>query len=98
MRVDFGRTDVPTAGTAVRLNDIAEGMTFLSVKNPPTNNANVFVGLSNVSSVIGRTLEVNETLELDFDPQGKGTSILANLIFVDVTTSGHDVEWIMIFK
>ena len=98
MRLDVGRTDVPSAGSAVAINDVALSITWVALKNPPTNANNVFVGNSDVSSTNGWTLQPNEFIELDFDPQGKGTSILASELFADVATSGHDVEWIMIFK
>ncbi len=98
MRLDVGSTDIPTAGSAVRILNEPTNIVLIQVQARPGNTANVYVGMSDVSATHGWTLAPKDQTIIDFDPQGKGTSIQVDELWADTDTNGNDIDWILIFK
>lgn len=94
MRYDAGTTDVPTAGTAVQISNTADSVKSIEVRARPGNTGNAFFGVSDVSATNGWTLQPGESKALDF---GKG-SVLFSVFYLDVATSGDDVDWSVILE
>jgi len=94
MRVDFGTLDIPTAGTELQISNTADRVKSISVRARPGNAGNAFLGVSDVSATNGWTLQPGESKTLDF---GEG-SVLFSVFYVDVATSGDDVDWGVILE
>lgn len=97
MQSDFGVTDVPSAGTAVRVANQTTRVVWIKFTAPTANSGLTYVGLSDVSATNGYPLGssggVDATLELDFRPNG---SITLSAFYVDAATDGDDVAWVYI--
>ena len=98
MIVDFGSTNLTSAGSAERVNNVDRQLTFIAFQARPGNTGNIFVGVSDVSSTNGWTLTPGEVRDIDFDPQGIGQSINMNELFFDGATTNDDIEWMVFFK
>lgn len=99
---DAGLTDVPTAGTRVALS--ADGglhadyrVVWARFRGRPGNTGNTFVGIADVASTHGWTLENNDDTGLTL-PIPDGSSILLGDIYFDAATNGDDVEWAILYQ
>ena len=87
-----GKTDVPAAGTAVKLLPPGQKSMIIIIKCPAANTGVLYVGDSNVSSTNGITLETTgEQLILYLDNY-------QSPVYVDVGTNGDDAEWIILWS
>ncbi len=98
MRLDVGSTDIPTAGSRVQILNEPTNIVLIQLQARPGNIGNIFFGMVDVSATIGWTMEPKDQLVIDFDPQGKGSSIQMDDLYVDTDTNGNDVDWMIIFK
>ena len=98
MRIDFGSTNLTLAGTAQIINDVPEQVTFVKLRAREGNVGNVYVGVSDVTSTNGWTLEPRDVLLIDLDPDGKGSSLPANTFYFNGTTTNDDIDWVYSFK
>lgn len=100
MRFDTGITDVPTSGTAVQVENIADGVLWIKFTAPATNSGVTYVGLSDVSSTNGYPLGssggVDATLELNFGAHDG--SVKMSDFYLDSATNGDDVARMVIFQ
>jgi hypothetical protein len=102
VRFDSGITDIPSAGTAVRILDTTDRVLWIKFTAPAANAGLTYVGLSDVSATNGYPLGhaggVDATVELNF--KSFGGSVFANVLYIDAASSGDgdDVAWIMILE
>jgi hypothetical protein len=92
-RFQVGTTDVPTAGTQVRLSTSANRVRWIRLSVRSTNTGVIYFGQENVSSALGVEIEKDTSLTLDFENSSEAFSSF----WVDAATSGDDVDWIVIF-
>lgn len=97
MRIDFGTTNLTSAGAAQQINNVTTKITYLLLQARPGNTGDLYVGLSDVSSTNGWTLQPGAQIAIDFDPDGKGTSIDPSQFYFDGDTTNDDIDWMMIF-
>lgn len=103
VRLDCGHIDVPSAGTAIALSsdggiDADDRILWAQFKADPDNGNDAYVGISDVSATHGHVLEPTDQLGLILDPKKYGGSIRAGDIYFDVTTSGEDVTFAILFE
>ena len=94
MRIDLDTTDIPTAGTRVRISNTTDKVKQISVAGRPTNVGNIFFGLSDVSSTKGWLLRPGDSYTFDF----KEGSVLFSVFYVDAATNGDDADWAVILE
>jgi len=96
-KTDTGITDVPSAGTPVRITTSNQRVKKIKFTALATNSGLTYVGQSDVSSTNGYPLGaaggVDATLEFDF---GDGSAPF-NEFYLDAASSGDDVAWAVIF-
>ena len=95
MRFDAGTTDIPTAGTSVQISNTNDRVLALSLHAREGNTGNVYFGVSDVSATNGRELIPGESHDIDFTGAMKESdgSVLFSTFWLDVATSGDDVDW-----
>jgi len=100
VQFDSNLTDVPSAGTAVQINNTNDKVLWIKFQAPSANSGVTYVGLSDVSATNGYPLGaaggVDAILELDF--RGYGGSVLMSDFYVDSATNGDDVGWAVILQ
>lgn len=97
MRVDCVTVNVPTAGSAVRLStggglNNTDKVLWVRFRGRPANTGNVFVGIDDVSSTNGWTLENNDDTGLTLDFRSLKGSVQAGDFYVDAATNNDKVE------
>lgn len=93
MRFDSGTTDIPTAGTRVRVNNIPDRVKAIQFYNP--NAGNIYYGRSDVASTNGITLAT-----LSWSPPisfGNG-SVAFSVFWADAAVNGYDIQWQVILE
>jgi len=98
MRMDAGSTNLTSAGSAQIIDDSPSAIVFITIQAKPGNTGDIYIGVSDVSSSNGWTLQPGESKDLDFDPLGAGQSITFDQLFFDGATTNDDIEWIVFFK
>lgn len=99
MRFDAGSTNLTASGTAqVVISSDDLQIVFIQIKAKPSNAGDIYFGVSDVSSSNKWTLKPGEETSIDFDPQGKGTSISQSLLFFDGANTNDDLEWQVLYK
>jgi hypothetical protein len=97
-RFDSDITDIPTAGTRVRIKNTTDRVTWIKFTAPTANTGLTYVGQGDVSATNGHPLGasggMDATVELPFSPG----SIQANQFYIDAATNGDDVAWTMIME
>ena len=105
MRPDIGTTDIPAAGTVVRLTadaglDVKDRILWCSFQARDGNTGIVYVGIADVTSTHGwelhPTVTEYEGRPLVLNPGAYGGSIAAGDIYFDAATNGDDVDWALI--
>ena len=96
MRLDQGTTNVPSAGTAVQLNNVTNRVKYIMFKALAANSGITYVGVSDVSASLGFELSAGNTQELNFG-EFSG-SVPANVFYVDAATNNDKVCWLMILE
>ena len=96
MRVDQGITNVSSAGTAVRVNNVTNRVKWAQFKALAGNSGLTYVGVSDVSASIGYELSAGNTVDLNFGEFGG--SVPMNIFYVDAATNNDKVSWIMILE
>lgn len=99
---DAGHTDIPTAGTRVALSTDSGlhadmRVVWAQFKGDNDNTGDCWVGLSDVTSTHGWTLENNDDVGLIL-PIPTGGSIALGTIYFDAATNGDDVEWAILYQ
>ena len=94
MRVLIGTKDIPTAGTELQISNTADKVKSIAVKARSTNTGSAFLGISDVGATNGWTLLPGEAVALDF---GDG-SIAFSVFYLDVATSGDDIDWAAVLE
>ena len=99
---DAGITDVATAGTRVALSTDGGLHASLRVvwarfRGRPGNTGIVYVGIGDVASTHGWSLENNDDPGLEL-PIPRGGSIPLGDIYFDAATNGDDVEWAILYQ
>ncbi len=94
MKFDAGTTDIPTATTQVQISNTADKVKSISVRGRPGNTGNVFLGVSDVETTDGWTLQPGESKTLDFG----GGSVPFSTFYVNAATNGDDVDWAVILE
>ena len=94
MRFDAGTTDIPTATTQVQISNTADRVKSISVRGRPGNTGNVFLGVADVETTDGWTLQPGESKTVDF---GEG-SVPFSTFYVNAATNGDDVDWTVILE
>ncbi len=97
MRLDVGTTNLTSAGSAQRVNNDVKRITYLLLQARPGNTGKLYFGMSDVSSTNGWTLEQGAQIALDFDPDGKGTSINFDEFWFDGDTTDDDIDWLAVY-
>lgn len=96
MRIVGGTTDIPTAGTRVRLSNTKDRVFKLWVRTPTPNS--VYLGDSTVSSTAGFRIDQGQPTELiDFTVRGepgKQGSVVFDTIWADASDNGNDISWL----
>ena len=93
MRLLFGPTDVPVAGTRVQLNNSRDKVRKIWFGAQWANVGAVYVGDVSVSATAsGIELHSRMTKELDF---GEG-SVEMNTFYVNTAEAGNDLDWVAI--
>ena len=90
--VDFGTTDVPTAGTRVQISASLLQVKAIEFHARSGNTGAMYAGVSDVSSTNGREVRPGEVVVLDF---GEG-SVPFNVFWVDTATNGNDMDWTVV--
>ena len=91
--IDFGTTDVPTAGTRVQISSSLSQVKAIEFHARSGNTGAMYVGDSTVSSTSGRELRPGEVLALSFGD----ASIPFNVFYLDTATNGNDCDWVVLF-
>jgi hypothetical protein len=99
---DAGTTDVPSAGSRVALSSDGSlhanfRIVWARFRGDPGNTGTVYVGVGDVSATNGWSLENNDDTGLEL-PIPRGGSIRLGDINFDVSTSGDDVEWAILYQ
>lgn len=94
MKVDSGITNVPSAGTAVRVSNITNRVRYVEFKALAGNSGLAYVGESDVSASNGFELSAGNTKIMNFGEHGG--SVFAHDFYVDVATNNDKVSWSMI--
>lgn len=89
-----GATDVPTAGTAVQINDTPRRILSIIFKGRDSNAGKVYVGTSSVTASTGFELKANQTIEIRF--VDKRVSGRMSDFYVNAATNGDDVDWLAV--
>jgi hypothetical protein len=97
MRVDFGTTDIPTAGERAQISTLVEQVLWIRFAMRDANTNEVYVGISDVSATNGWELSTNKR-ELELNFQQLGGSVTFNRFYVDSDASGNDVDWVVVLK
>ena len=94
-RADTGTTTVTTAGTRVRVNNIANKLNSIGFRAPIGNAGTIYYGLADVSATNGYPLYPgDESRTFNF---GNG-SMAFNEWWVDSATSGDKIVWEVIYE
>jgi len=96
MRVDQGITNVSSAGTAVRVNNVTNRVKWAQFKALAGNSGLTYVGVDDVSASVGYELSAGNTVALNFGEFGG--SVPMNIFYVDAATNNDKVSWIMILE
>ena len=91
MRFNSGSTNIPTAGTAVQINNTADKVRSLLLKGHPENKNRVWVGRSDVSKTNGYPLEPGEAVGNDFGAAPESFDVW----YVAAEVSGDDICWLV---
>ena len=97
MRVDFGTTDIPTAGTRVQVSTLKQQVLWIRFAMRDGNTNEVYVGVSDVAANNGWELSTNKR-ELELNFRQFGGSVPFNKFFVDSDTNGNDVDWAVVLE
>jgi hypothetical protein len=100
MRVDQGITNVPSAGTAVKLSDTTNRVKWVRFKALAGNSGLIYVGVSTtarpLSATLGYELSAGNTVDLNFGEFGG--SVPTHVFYVDAATNNDKVTWVMILE
>ena len=94
-RADTGTTTVTTAGTRVRVNNIANKLNSIVFKAPIGNAGTVYYGLADVSATNGYPLYPGE--ESPAFNFGAG-SVAFDVWWIDSASNGDKVAWSVIYE
>ena len=94
-RADTGTTTVTTAGTRVRVNNIANKLNSIVFKAPIANAGTVYYGLADVSATNGWPLAPGE--ESPTFNFGAG-SVAFDVWWIDSASNGDKVAWSVIYE
>ena len=97
MRVDFGTTDIPTAGTRVQVSTLKDKVLWIRFAMRDGNTNEVYVGVSDVASNNGWELSTNKR-ELELNFRQFGGSISFDRFYVDSDNNGNDVDWAVVLE
>jgi len=99
-RVISGTTDVPTAGTQVRISNTPRPVMSITFKALVGNTGNVYFGDSNVEITDGFELAPGEAQSVDMplNIDGRPMSVPISDFFVNAATNGDDVCWVAILN
>ena len=86
-----GTTDIPTAGTRVRINNTPRRVFSLLLKARNGNTGSIYVGDSGVSSTNGFELRANEAYSVNY-AAARQTARMDDF-WADTATNGNDVDW-----
>jgi len=103
----IGTTDVPSAGTAVRLSadsqlNATDRILWARFSPREGNSGEVYVGVTGVSATDGFELDPGgankqkDTLILNF--RELGGSFPAGDIYFDADANGNDIDWVLIIE
>ena len=92
-RVISGTTDVPTAGTQVRISNTPRKVLSITFKALAGNAGNVYFGDANVENTDGFELAPGEAQSVDLP---EGSSVPISDFYVNAATNGDDVCWVAI--
>ena len=92
-----GTTDIPTAGTSVRINNTPRRCLKIIFKPRTANTGNIFIGGSAVSSTAGYAMAPSDAA-LTVDIGTLGVSCLMSDFYLDTATGGNDVDWLAIVE
>ena len=103
MRLDIGNTDIPTAGTRVRLSSdggltVDDRVLWAQFRGLPANTGAVYVGIADVSATHGWPLEKTDTVGLILNFRILGGAVKAGDIYFDAAINGDDVAWALILE
>ena len=103
----MGTTDIPTAGTRVRLSadagiNASDKLSYLMCWPREGNTGEVYVGIGDVSATHGIELDPGasgrpkDMIELDFGKMGVRPT--ADEISFDADTNGNDIDWFIVIE
>jgi len=94
MIIQSGMTTVSTSGTEQRLSNTPNRVLWLKLKAPTGNSGTMLVGDSSVTPTSGYELSAGNSLEIDL--RTTAGSLIFNTVYVDTTTNGDKLSWIVI--
>ena len=97
MRVDFGTTDIPTAGTRVQVSTLKDKVLWIRFAMRDGNTNEVYVGVNDVAANNGWELSTNKR-ELELNFRQFGGSVSFDKFYVDSDTNGNDVDWAVVLE
>jgi len=95
-RIVDGVTDVPTAGTRVRINNTTERVLWLYMRARTANTNNVWFGSVTIAANRGKPIAPGGAWEID--PGRYNASLIFNTLYLDTDTNGNDVEWVALVE
>ena len=94
MRADVGTTQVVTPGTEVQITASVVKIVSAVFKARHTNAGVMYLGLSNVSSTNGKTLQPGEAIRASFGGAAEKPAVL----YVDAATANDRLDWHLVFE
>ena len=91
---DAGYVDVPSAGTAVRVNNTPQKVLWIRFK---AETGTIYVGKSDVSSTNGWPVTTAANVDLTFDYGAQGGSVKMDTFYVDAASNGDNVSYAVIY-
>jgi len=97
-RVISGTTDIPTAGTQVRISNTPRPVLSITFKGLLANTGNVYFGDSNVEITDGFELGPGEaqSVPMPLNSDGQPMSVPISDFFVNAAVNGEDICWVAV--
>lgn len=100
MRYESGTTNVPAAGTRVRVSNTKDRVLWIRFSARQGNTDGAFVGTVTVSATVGRELRPPETAnaygnmsQTEYRPSDFEGTLFMNVFYVDADTNDNKVDY-----